>query len=364
MAELDGFPGHDVDAAAGEALIELRRVRKVARVHDPRRDYELTELESEIRYDPLTGDSSRICHFAFPPREVPDLAELGTRTRTACPFCPGKVESVTPHYPKDVLPQGRLSRGEALLFPNLFPYDDVSAIVAMTREHFVPMDALPSAVIADAFKLARTFIIALVPSLGAREAYGIVTWNYMPPAGASQVHPHLQVIVTDTPGNQLRRELEAEARFLARHGRPYLEALLETERGGERWLSEEGGLAWRVPFCPAGMLGDAQAVFTEHATLAECSDAEIDAFAASLARVLAAYAHLGHWSFNLTLMPDAANERSGRHRLTARLLPRFYLHPHLHNSDVAYLQLLLNEKFAMLPPERHAAALRDLLAKR
>ena len=343
-------------------MIELRRVRKVARVHDPRRNDELTELESEIRYDPLTGDSSRICHFAFPPREGPDLAALGTRTRAACPFCPGKVETVTPRYPRDVLPQGRLGRGEALLFPNLFPYDDVSAIVAMTHAHFVPMNALPASAVADAFKLAREFIIALAPSLGAREAFGIVTWNYMPPAGASQVHPHLQVVVTDTPGNQLRRELAAETRYLERHGRPYLDALLETERAGERWLSEQGGLAWRVPFCPVGMLGDAQAVFTGRATLAECSDAEIDAFAVSLARLLAAYARLGHWSFNLTLMPDGANERSGRHRLSARVLPRFYLHPHLYNSDVAYLQLLLNEKFAMVPPERHAAALREVLA--
>ena len=59
--------------------------------------------------------------------------------------------------------------------------------------------------------------------------------------------------------------------------------------------------------------------------------------------MLGAYARMGLWSFNLTLMPDALAETSGRHRLTARLLPRFYLHPHLHNSDTAYLQLLLGE---------------------
>jgi hypothetical protein len=68
------------------------------------------------------------------------------------------------------------------------------------------------------------------------------------------------------------------------------------------------------------------------------------------------------WSFNLTLFPDAEQERSGRHWLTARLLPRFYLHPQLHNSDVAYLQLLLGDKFGMVYPEAHAAALREQLA--
>jgi galactose-1-phosphate uridylyltransferase len=139
--------------------------------------------------------------------------------------------------------------------------------------------------------------------------------------------------------------------------------LLEAERAaGERLVLDEGLVTWWAPFCPVGMLGDAQALVAERATLGECSDAEIDAFAAALARLAAAYARLGQWSFNLTLFPDAEGERSGRHWLGARFLPRFYLHPQLHNSDVAYLQLLLGEKFGMVRPEAHAAALREALA--
>lgn len=346
------------------APLEYRATRKLARIHDPRREFALSEIESEVRYDPLTGDSARICHFAFPKRELPDLSALAERTRNGCPFCPDSVERVTPRYPVEVLPEGRMRRGEALLVPNLFPYDDVSAIVSMSHAHFLAMDAMPPAIVADALKLARDFIVTAAPLVEAREAYGIVTWNYMPPSGASQVHPHMQVIVTDTPGNQLRRELDAEARFLAAQKRPYPAALLEAERDGARWLEESGGIAWWVPYCPTGMLGDAQAMFVDQATFAGCDDATLDAFARSLCRVLAAYARMGLWSFNLTLMPDALGQPAGRHRLTARLLPRFYLHPQLHNSDTAYLQLLLGEKFAMITPEQHAAELRALLAAR
>jgi UDPglucose--hexose-1-phosphate uridylyltransferase len=341
--------------------IQYRAVRKVARLHDPRRDFELTEIESQVRYDPLTRDSARICHFAVPKREVPDLAPLVEASTPHCPFCPQAIERITPRYPEVMLPGGRMARGEALLMPNLFPYDDVSAILVMSRAHFLPMHRVPAPIVADALKLARDFIALAAPTLGERPAYGIVTWNYMPPAGASQVHPHMQVIVTDTPGNALRRELEAEALFAMHYRRPYAEALVESERGGERWLAEEGGVAWCVPYCPVGMLGDAQALFLEHGTLTECSDGEIDAFAAFLVRVLAAYARLGFWSFNLSLLPDAQGEGSRRHRLAARLLPRFYLNPKLHNSDVAYLQLLLAEKFAMVYPETHAAELRAML---
>lgn len=344
--------------------ITFRVAKKVTRIHDPGKNFELADIESEVRYDPLTGDSARICHFAFSKREVPDLSALAESTRKNCPFCPETVERVTPRYPEALVAGGRMKRGEAVLAPNLFPYDDVSAILVMSKAHFLPMECVPAPIIADALKLARDFIALAAPTLGEREAYGIVTWNYMPPAGASQVHPHMQVIVTDTPGNALRRELEAEGHFLERHGRPYAECLLDAERGGERWLGEEGGVAWWVPYCPSSMLGDAHAMFAQCATLPECAESEIDAFAGFLSRLLAAYARLGLWSFNLTLFPDAQRNASGRHRLIARLLPRFYLHPHLYNSDAAYLQLLLAEKFGMVYPERHAADLRQLLIDR
>ena len=343
-------------------LITYRAVKKVARLHDPRRNFELSEIESEMRYDPLTGDSARICHFAVPKREVPDLTPLLEASEPHCPFCPQVIERVTPRYPEALLPGGRMARGEALLVPNLFPYDDVSAILVMSRAHFLPMDQVPARTVADSLKLARDFISLAAPGLGERAAYGVVTWNYMPPSGASQVHPHMQVIVTDTPGNALRRELEGEALFALRYGRPYGEALAQAERrGGSRWLGEQGPVDWWVPYCPVGMLGDAQGMFRDRPTLTECSDDELEAFADFLVRVLAAYARLGFWSFNLTLLPDAQSEGALRHRLVARLLPRFYLNPTLHTSDVAYMQLLLAEKFAMVYPEAHAAALRGTL---
>ena len=344
-------------AAPAPPAVEYTVRKKVARIHDPRKGFELADIESEVRVDPLTGETARICHFAFPPRQVPDLAALAEATRASCPFCPERVEAVTPRYPDALVAGGRGARGEALLFPNLFPYDDVSAIVSMQREHFAPMDRLRPAMIADALKLARDFIREASAAV-AGDAWGIVTWNYMPPSGASQVHPHMQVIVTDTPGNALRRELDAEARFLERHGVPWGPTLLQAERAArERLVLEEGPITWWVPFCPVGMLGDAQAVVAGRATLGECSDAEIDSFANTFARIAAAYARLGIWSFNLTLFPQAEGSRSGAHWLGARLLPRFYLNPQLHNSDVAYLQLLLGEKFGMVRPEAHAAQL-------
>jgi UDPglucose--hexose-1-phosphate uridylyltransferase len=257
-----------------------------------------------------------------------------------------------------VLPGGRLRRGAARLFPNLFPYDEFSAIVVLCDEHFHAMDAIPSRLVVDGLTAARDFVRAVAPNFAGRAAYGIVTWNYMPPAGATQVHPHMQVIVTTNPGNALRRQLDAERAWLAREGRAYAGMLTDAERGGPRWIGEAEGIAWSAPFAPAGLLGDAQAFFTGAATLADLSDADIGAFAEGLVRVLKGFAARGLWSFNLCLLPDALGANDGAHRLVARLLPRLYLNPALHVSDVAYMHLLLDEKFAMAWPETVAEGLR------
>ena len=94
------------------------------------------------------------------------MTPLAANTRAGCPFCPEQVNRVTPRFAPEFLQDfdaagssaidGRLQRGEATLFPNLFPYDDISAIAVMSQAHTLP-SPLPTAVVADAVKLARDF---------------------------------------------------------------------------------------------------------------------------------------------------------------------------------------------------------------
>ena len=43
--------------------IAFRSEKKQTVLLDPRQDFARAGIESEIRFDPLTGDSARICHF-------------------------------------------------------------------------------------------------------------------------------------------------------------------------------------------------------------------------------------------------------------------------------------------------------------
>lgn len=352
--------------------ISFRKEAKLSSLLDPRRQFEFAQIESEIRYDPLTQDTSRICHFAGIVPQSEDLAALLESTRAQCPFCEAQVGRITPKFTPEFLEgfhaagsavsDGRLVRGEATLFPNLFPYDEISAIVAISRAHALDAKAMPAQVIADAIALARDFFRhARQRSDQLAGAYGLIAWNYLPASGGSQLHPHMQVALTRHPGNRLARELAAEAAYLSATGNAYASDLLKSERDGARWLMEDAAASWITPFAPIGVLGDVMAIFHQDQAIEELSDADIGTFAASLSRIISYFANNGLNSFNLSFFPDRPAEESGRHRLTARLLPRLHLNNTLHVSDASYLQLLLQEAFCMRFPEALAEQMREAL---
>jgi len=342
-------------------MIDFRAEKKLARLHDPRQGFALAEVEAEVRYHPLTGESARICHFSLKASPPVDLAAMVEASARSCPFCPAQLAAITPRFPDELVPGGRLERGAAVVFPNLFPYDDVSGIAVLCGEHFHPMDAMPERLIVDGLTAARDFTRLVAPRFAGRDAYGIVTWNYMPPAGGTQVHPHMQVVLTTTPGNAVARLLVASDAYAARTGRAFSPDLLEAERGGPRWIGDSGRVAWLVPFAPIGVLGDAMAIFRDRSTIAELDDGDIAAFAATLARILAGFAARGLWSFNLSLLPDRLDAAGDRHWLTAHIVPRLWLNPRLHVGDASHFQFLLGERFAMLHPEEVATGLRPFL---
>ena len=119
--------------------IRFERHQKIARYLDPRTGYQETTIACEIRRDPLTGRSGRVAHglgFHIHPL---DIAPLLAASEPSCPFCPDRLFKVTPKFPSEIVPEGRLKLGEAVLFPNLVPYDEHSAVTVMSQEHYVPL---------------------------------------------------------------------------------------------------------------------------------------------------------------------------------------------------------------------------------
>ena len=82
--------------------------KKETVILNPAKNMERRSIPSEIRIDPLTGRSARICHFMELKWEKPDFEKLIAGTQEYCPFCPDKVMKVTPLFPEEIVPEGRM----------------------------------------------------------------------------------------------------------------------------------------------------------------------------------------------------------------------------------------------------------------
>ena len=338
--------------------IRFERREKIARYLDPRTNFQETTIACEMRRDPLTGRSGRVAHglgFHISPL---DVAPLVAASQPSCPFCPDRLFKVTPKFPVQIVPGGRLQRGEAVLFPNLVPYDEHSAVTVMSQEHYVPLGNFTQPQLFDAFRVCLDYFHAL--QRHPHTTYGLVFWNYFPASGGTQIHPHLQVFATDTPGNTLEEDLNASLRYYREEGRSYwADLLVEEERLAERWVGRGAHSAWLTSFVSQSLLADTLILFPELQTLLDLSDEALAEFCRGLGQALHQLASQGVYSFNLAWFPGVAGNQEMC--LHARLSPRLYLTPRLWGTDTTALQHLYQEHFMVQTPEAAASALQQAI---
>ncbi|MFC7047375.1 hypothetical protein ACFQH6_19895 [Halobacteriaceae archaeon GCM10025711] len=73
---------------------------QTASFHSPLAEFDLVDVDVEVREDPLTGRQARIVPESFLlPEDDPNI-EAVVGDDEGCFFCPGSVEEVTPEYPE------------------------------------------------------------------------------------------------------------------------------------------------------------------------------------------------------------------------------------------------------------------------
>ena len=176
--------------------------------------------------------------------------DLATRSREGCFFCPEKVFDVTPKYPEEVVEGGRIRRGRALVFPNLFPLAAMHAVVTYPERHFLRPSEFTPDLLEEGLGAAVDFAGRAERAYPATEHLEVCC-NHMLPAGASMVHPHFQVFGGEAVPALVQRAWDRSAAFAERHGASYWRTLVDEEKAsGERFVGERAGCAWLVPYAP------------------------------------------------------------------------------------------------------------------
>ncbi|MEQ1504925.1 MAG: DUF4931 domain-containing protein [Myxococcota bacterium] len=255
----------------------------------------------EVRRDPLTGEevvlsSDRVVEGR--PRVASALAPAD------CPFCPGNEAHTRPTIAA-ITSDGRwvarafANRAPALIVEEqLHPVGDgllggVSGVgaheVLVEAPEHAALHTLPVGRTADALRLA----VSRLRDLRNDRRLATVVWfrNHGAGAGASQPHPHAQIVGLPIVPRRTRALVAHARAHRERTGRTLLRDVLDAElRDGRRIVTRDGPITalcpyaprdpfevWLVPEAPAGGFADA-------------SDAEVEALAAvswTVARALA-----------------------------------------------------------------------------
>ena len=345
--------------------IEFERHDETAAFLSPLSGMAPAEDRIEVRVDPLTGMTA-IASAGLEAKEEMFLGKadwaytdlLVERSREGCFFCPERLLEATPKYPDSLIPGGRLERGRAVLFPNLFPLAAVHAVVTYPEKHFLRPSQFTPSLLEEGLGAAVDFArraAAFSPGM----TYISICCNHMLPGGASLVHPHLQVFGGETVPWLVQLYWDRSADWLARHGDSYWPTLVDQERAtGERYVWGAAGVHWLVPFAPAGSR-ETLAVVPTASRVSDLDDQHVAALAVGLARVLTWYEDEGLSAFNFTLCGGPLDGRDLGFPVVLRVIARTAFKQDYRTDDY-FLQKQLGGELMFAAPEQMAARLRTL----
>ncbi len=268
--------------------MELKKTQEKSIFLNPATN-EVEELEIEIRFDPLTGKRSRILVKPLPFPKNPELPDF---SKEWCPFCDGRVDSIGA---RDVrVADGQLiRRGEAILMANISPYAEVSLVIRVTRDHYIPVNEFETDHFLNGFMLALEYIKA------TEFDYATITMNYLKPAGSSISHPHIQVMLSKTLFDYQGRLIKGAESYFAKHSRCFWDDYWDEFEDSRVY---DGGWRFITPFAPKGF---------EHVQgymvkgVHELDEDDMRELSESIINVLRAYTDMGFNSFNFGIFGPA-----------------------------------------------------------
>ncbi|MDD1696410.1 MAG: galactose-1-phosphate uridylyltransferase [Methanoregula sp.] len=249
-----------------------------------------------------------------------------------CPFCRDSVFSVTPTFQNG----SRLIRGESVTFPNLFPFGEGHVVTVITREHAVMtfsnqqiVDALLSQ--ADALKFAN--------------GYASINWNYLPSAGASIVHPHMQGLSDSSPSRIVDCYVTACEQYRKEKGGNYWDAVAAEEKCSDRYLFGEE-ILWYAHAVPVGER-EVRGLLPI-STINEL-ESYVDLVAKGILEIISLYRKLGTFAFNMSLFFDKKGN-DHEFRTFCSMISRINPNPSS-TSDSAFMERLHLEPVILTLPE-------------
>ena len=270
-------------------------------------------------------------------------------SRKGCIFCPENLESMTPCFPDQLMDEKRLKVGSAVLFPNLYPFGEHHAIAVFSEQHHLALNEFSPRIIHDCMRVCVDYLLRT--QRGNQDVkYGSIDWNYMPPAGGSIIHPHLQALADRSPTYLQERLIRRSEAYYEKHGSNYWQDLVETELEiGDRLIHVDESVTWLASYAPQAN-NEILGVFPKLSSISNMDERSLEALSIGISRILKGYYHLGVESLNMSLLSGPLDRGLDYYALILRMNSRPSLKEY-YTSDCGFMERIQLETVAESMPE-------------
>jgi galactose-1-phosphate uridylyltransferase len=282
----------------------------------------------EYRFDPLTNHQTRINparaeRILQSASAIVDTKEWVQHGIEKCPFCPERICEATPCFPSDFCEEGRMQDGETYIFPNLNPFSQYHAVATLSPRHFLEVDQFDETLLSRNLKLSRDYFLA-VNQHDRQARYPIYLWNYLPPSAGSIIHPHVQLMIEQSPIPEQETILEKSKQYFEDEGANFWDDLIAAEQKvNERYIGEVKNIHLLASYAPRGFR-EVTLILSGLSSFVELDSSRIKGLARCISTILKGYKSMGVGSFNLVSFSSGVAEKLSSFTLHFKIISRPY----------------------------------------
>jgi len=351
----------------GVGGIEFRRVIFTSELLNPLKSFSVETQTIEYRKDTLlerwtrinTSRASRVRQTEKKETFKQMFNEIVKESRESCYFCPSSLSEKTPSFPRNLIKNGRLKYETFIMFPNLFPYAKYHCVGVLSEEHYLDLNAISPELLANCLLCCKEFFKTIIAN-DPKAKYCSINLNYLPPAGASILHPHIQILQDYKPTTMLKWIVEASWRYLQTYKRCYWSDLIESEKMlNVRFFLKGKVTDWITAFAPLGEKEVIGICRLNVSDILNLEDNELKMFAKDISHVLSLlHSRLNVKSINLSIFNGPLNENVNKaFRLHVRIIARREPTA-LYANDRTFMEVIQLEPVVESLPEKVALTLR------
>lgn len=320
-----------------------------------------TERYIEVRKDPVYLKNSRITFSRSKEKErgiekfyIPPDIDMN---RKKCPFCSENIEKATPVLSETLNLDDRLVYKNSILFPNLFPYTEWSGVSIFNDTHYVEIGSESINSYRDCLINCSHYLSA-VKKTDPASVFMAITQNYLPAAGGSLIHPHLQVHATKIISENHRILQQRADQHKDKFGSDMFSDYVKTEKKNkERYIGNTGSWEWMAAFAPRGFF-EIWGICPGKKSIMEFNDNQIwEDLAEGIINTQKFYKSMNRNSCNFTMISIEDNKSDKDKRsapeLMISIMARSGYAPWV-RSDITGFEFAFNEMATFTSPETTA----------